>query len=73
MFVVGVAKAEYLGEINKIFPHRFSLVSEVGVQGLSLSEVCQYGMNTYYFLYSLIISKVLVPFSFSIFTKYNPF
>ena len=46
MYVVGATKAEYFTEIRKIVPDSFLLVPGVGAQGGSLSEVCQYGMNT---------------------------
>ena len=45
MYVVGATKAEFLGNIRKIIPDSFLLVPGVGVQGGSLAEVCEYGMN----------------------------
>jgi len=46
MYVVGATKAAYFKEIRKIVPDSFLLVPGVGAQGGSLSEVCQYGMNS---------------------------
>lgn len=45
MYVVGATKAEYFTEIRKIVPDSFLLVPGVGVQGGSLQEVCNYGLN----------------------------
>lgn len=46
MYVVGATKAEFFSEIRKIVPDSFLLVPGVGAQGGSLSEVCQYGINS---------------------------
>lgn len=46
MYVVGATKAEYFEEIRKIVPDSFLLVPGVGAQGGSLSEVCNYGLNS---------------------------
>lgn len=46
MYVVGATKAEHFLEIRKIVPNSFLLVPGVGAQGGSLSEVCNYGMNS---------------------------
>jgi orotidine-5'-phosphate decarboxylase len=46
MYVVGATKASYFQEIRKIIPNSFLLVPGVGAQGGSLSEVCQYGLNS---------------------------
>jgi len=47
MFVVGATRAEALKEIRKIAPDNFLLVPGVGVQGGSLEEVAEYGMNSH--------------------------
>jgi len=46
MYVVGATRPEYFQEIRKIVPQHFLLVPGVGAQGGSLSEVCQYGLNS---------------------------
>ncbi len=45
MFVVGATKGVGFLDIRKYAPDNFLLVPGVGVQGGSLSEVCEYGMN----------------------------
>ena len=46
MFVIGATKAKDLADIRKIIPNHFLLVPGVGVQGGSLKEVAEYGLNT---------------------------
>ena len=45
MFVVGATQGEMFRDIRKIAPDHFLLVPGVGAQGVSLQEVCKYGMN----------------------------
>lgn|SRR5690606_1589762 len=45
MYVVGATRGEGFLKIRAHAPEHFLLVPGVGVQGGSLSEVCQYGMN----------------------------
>ena len=45
MYVVGATKAEYLKEIRVIVPDHFLLIPGVGVQGGSLKEVAENGLN----------------------------
>ncbi|MDO4728276.1 MAG: orotidine-5'-phosphate decarboxylase [Bacteroidota bacterium] len=46
MYVVGATKTDFIKEIRAIVPDSFLLVPGVGAQGGSLSEVCQYGLNS---------------------------
>jgi orotidine-5'-phosphate decarboxylase len=46
MFVAGATKAEKLSEIREIVPEHFLLVPGVGVQGGSLKETVENGMNS---------------------------
>lgn len=46
MFVVGATQASELKNIRTIIPDNFLLIPGVGVQGGSLKEVSEYGMNT---------------------------
>jgi orotidine-5'-phosphate decarboxylase len=46
MYVVGATRPEYFEKIRRIVPNHFLLVPGVGAQGGSLSEVCQYGLNS---------------------------
>ena len=46
MYVVGATKAEEFQNIRQLAPDHFLLVPGVGAQGGSLSEVCQYGLNS---------------------------
>lgn len=46
MYVVGATQAKMFEDIRKIAPDHFLLVPGIGAQGGSLSEVCQYGMNS---------------------------
>ncbi len=46
MFVIGATKAKDLADIRKIIPNHFLLVPGVGVQGGSLKEVSEYGLNS---------------------------
>ena len=45
MYVVGATKAEMLRDIRKIIPDHFLLVPGIGVQGGSLEDVAEYGIN----------------------------
>ena len=45
MYVVGATQGKMFLEVRRLAPHHFLLVPGVGVQGGSLEEVCQYGMN----------------------------
>lgn len=45
MFVVGATRGEGFLKVRRHVPDHFLLVPGVGVQGGSLQEVCQYGMN----------------------------
>ena len=45
MFVVGATKAKFIQEVRKLAPNNFLLVPGVGVQGGSLQEVCEFGLN----------------------------
>lgn len=46
MYVVGATQGKMFEDIRKIAPDHFLLVPGIGAQGGSLSEVCQYGMNS---------------------------
>ena len=46
MYVVGATQGKMFEDIRKIAPEHFLLVPGIGAQGGSLSEVCQYGMNS---------------------------
>lgn len=46
MYVVGATQGKMFENIRKIAPDHFLLVPGIGAQGGSLSEVCQYGMNS---------------------------
>lgn len=46
MYVVGATRPEYFEKIRRIVPNHFLLVPGVGAQGGSLSDVCQYGLNS---------------------------
>ena len=46
MYVVGATQGKMFEDIRKIAPDHFLLVPGMGAQGGSLSEVCQYGMNS---------------------------
>lgn len=46
MYVVGATQGRMFEDIRKIVPDHFLLVPGIGAQGGSLSEVCQYGMNS---------------------------
>jgi orotidine-5'-phosphate decarboxylase len=46
MYVVGATRPEMFKEIRELVPNHFLLVPGVGAQGGSLSEVCQYGLNS---------------------------
>lgn len=46
MYVVGATQGKAFEDIRRIAPHHFLLVPGIGAQGGSLSEVCQYGMNS---------------------------
>ena len=46
MYVVGATQGRMFEDIRKIAPDHFLLVPGIGAQGGSLSEVCQYGMNS---------------------------
>lgn len=46
MYVVGATQGKMFEDIRKIVPDHFLLVPGIGAQGGSLSEVCQYGMNS---------------------------
>jgi len=45
MYVVGATKAEYLKEVRGFIPDHFLLIPGIGVQGGSLKEVAENGMN----------------------------
>ncbi len=45
MYVVGATKAEALTRIRTLIPEHFLLVPGVGIQGGSLNEVAEHGMN----------------------------
>ena len=45
MLVVGATRADMLKEIRSVVPNNFLLVPGVGVQGGSLTEVAQNGLN----------------------------
>lgn len=46
MYVVGATQGKMFEDIRKIAPDHFLLVPGIGAQGGSLSEVCQYGINS---------------------------
>lgn len=46
MYVVGATQGKMFQTVREIVPHHFLLVPGVGVQGGSLQEVCEYGMNS---------------------------
>ena len=44
MYVVGATRGEMFKDIRKVAPKAFLLVPGIGAQGVSLEEVCKYGM-----------------------------
>ena len=45
MFVVGATRGEMFRDVRRVAPDHFLLVPGVGAQGVSLEEVCRYGMT----------------------------
>ena len=46
MYVVGATRPEYFEKIRRIVTNHFLLLQGVGAHGGSLSDVCQYGLNS---------------------------
>ena len=46
MFVVGATRSDLISDIRKIIPDHYLLVPGIGVQGGSLKEVVEAGMNS---------------------------